>query len=72
MVLSKGSPDPDKEVPVDGYQYGEAPVTIKDMGIYDYTDVFNNSGWRNIIGTKKGSVDGVRKDYTPSFSLTSN
>jgi len=71
-LFSSGTSGPDKEIPVDGYQYGDGPVALKDADVYDYTDVFGNLGWRNLIGSKESVVQGVRKTYEPSFSLKSS
>ena len=72
LVPSRGSSDPDKEVPVDGYQYGDGPIAIKDADKYDFTDVFVNSGWRYNFVLTKGSESGIRKTYEPAFSLKSD
>jgi hypothetical protein len=54
-ILSVRVPDVrkrDDEIPK-GYDDGTGPIRIDDADSFDYSSVFGDSGWRNIIGTTK-------------------
>jgi len=71
-IFSKDMIVPYKEIEVDGYDSDNGPVLITDTGSYDYTSVFDNSGWKNLIGTKDTTNEsGVHPSYVPNFSLSS-